>query len=150
MSHQTGKSFRATLPNASDDRLELLQRWADANCSKSILFRGEDDVVWIASRERARSKSAFLKSTRALLKRFGFDIQALKRPWLTITTEDVVNSEAAIPRKFAQSAPRASETDAPLPCGTVEPTDDDVKVIVLRGVAGASRRASKHLVTKEA
>ena len=142
MSHQTSKSFRATLPNASDDQLQLLKTWADANCSKSVLLRDESGVVvWLASRERARSKSAFLKSTRALLKDFGFDVEALKRPWLAFSTEDVVDAEVASSRKFAQSAPCASEPSAPLACGTVETTDDDdVKVIVLSGVAGTSGR----------
>lgn len=150
MSHQTSKSFRATLPNASDDQLEQLQRWADANCSNSALFRDEGDVVWLASRERARSKSAFLKSTRALLKKFGFETGALTGRWLTLTTDDVVNSEAAISRKCAQSATRASEPGELRLCGTAGPTDGDVKVIVLNGVGRASSRASRHQITKEA
>lgn len=146
------KSFRATLPNMSGAQLTLLQGWTEANCSAGVVFLEVDGtVVWLASRERPRTKEAFLRSVRATLKSLGIDTRALKGRWLVLTTESVVSAEAGavVARAPAQaSTPRASALNTPLARGTTEPADENVKVIVLSG-AGKSNSAAKHIVTKE-
>ena len=87
-------------------------------------------MVLYATRGRAKTQEAFLQSVRATLKRLEVGTSALKCRWLPLTTEEVVNAEAA-----GQSA-------AILPARTVEaadwrrtesPPDDGERTIVLPG-----------------
>ena len=148
----TSKSFRATLPNMDDAQLALLQGWTGENCLTGVAFREPDGtVVWLASRERSKTKEAFLRSVRARLKSLGIDTRALKGRWLALTTESVVNAEAGavVARAPAQaSTPRASALNLPLARGTTVP-DENVKVIALSGGAGKSNSGANFIVTKE-
>ena len=68
---QVSKSFRATLPHLDDTQLESLRRWTQLSCAAGLVFREGKQTVLIATRERARTKEAFMlpsamrsKSTR--------------------------------------------------------------------------------------
>ena len=65
----TSKSFRAVLPSLDDDELERLREWNAENCAASAVFREDDAVIWLASKERTRSRQAFLRSARSILRR---------------------------------------------------------------------------------
>ena len=55
----TSKSFRAVLPRLSDGELERLRVWSADFCAASAVFREGDAVVWLVSKERARSREGF-------------------------------------------------------------------------------------------
>ena len=146
----TSKSFRATLPNMGDAQLTLLQEWTRENCSAGVAFREPDDtVVWLASRERPKTKEAFLRSVRARLESLGIDTRALKGRWLALTTESVVSAEAGSRAPAQASTPRASSLNLPLARGTTEPADENVKVVALSGDAGKPNSGARLIVTKE-
>ena len=56
----TSKAFRATLPRMDDTQLERLQIWTAENCASGLAFRDGGCVVWLVSRERAKTKEALL------------------------------------------------------------------------------------------
>ncbi len=65
----TSKSFRAVLPRLSDDELERLRAWSAEFCAAGAVFREGDAVIWLASKERARNREAFMRSARGTLER---------------------------------------------------------------------------------
>ena len=65
----TSQAFHATLPWLDDAELGRLRAWACQNCATSSLAREDDVVVWRATKERARTREAFLRSVRSTLKR---------------------------------------------------------------------------------
>ena len=89
----TGKSFRTTLPNLDEAQLEKLRRWTEASCAAGLAFREGSRVVLIATRERARTKEASMRSVRGTLGRLGIAPNARKGRWLVLTTEAAVAQE---------------------------------------------------------
>ena len=65
------KSFRAVLPDLDDAQLEKLRRWTEASCAAGLAFREGGRVILIATRERARTTEAFMRSVRGTLERLG-------------------------------------------------------------------------------
>ena len=61
----TSKSFRAILPCLSEEEVRRLQAWSAENCAVATVFRESECVVWLASKERARSREAFLRGAEA-------------------------------------------------------------------------------------
>ena len=59
-------SFRALLPNLGEEELQRLRTWAADNCSVSSVFREGEAVIWLASKDKARSREAFLRSARSV------------------------------------------------------------------------------------
>ena len=106
------KAYRATLPGLENAQLERLQRWTAENCASGFAFRDGGCVVRVASRERAKTKEAFLRSVRSTLKALGIDTSGLKGRWLSLTDEEVVHAE------------RASRPGAALPARDVEGVDE--------------------------
>ena len=70
------KSFRAVLPPLREDELVRLRAWSEENCATAAVFREGDTVIWLASKERARSREAFMRSARNTLKRLAVDVVA--------------------------------------------------------------------------
>ena len=63
----TSKAFRATLPGAlHDSALERLQAWARDNSSRSAMWRKDEGVVWVCTREKPRTQEAFMRHLRDL------------------------------------------------------------------------------------
>ena len=53
----TSKAFRATLPGALQEAaLARLQAWARDSCSRSAMWRQDEGVVWVCTREKRRKK----------------------------------------------------------------------------------------------
>ena len=124
----TRKSFRAILPPISEEEVQRLRAWSAENCAAATVFRESECVIWLASKERARSREAFLRSVRGVLKRLAIDVSRLRGRWLVLAEDDVVRAEA-VRRGTAQPAPPAHV--APPPCHLDD--GDSERVIVLSG-----------------
>ena len=75
----TSKSFRAILPPISEEEVQRLRAWSAENCAAATVFRESECVIWLASKERARSREAFLRSVRGVLKkRLAIDVTSLR------------------------------------------------------------------------
>ena len=59
------------------------------------MFCESECVIWLASKERARSREAFLRSVRGALKRLAIDVTRLRGRWLVLAEDSVVRAEAA-------------------------------------------------------
>ena len=86
----TSKAFHATLPWLDDAELSRLRAWVFQNCAASSLAREDDVVIWRATKERARTREAFLRSVRSTLKRLAIDVSRLKGRWLVLADEGSV------------------------------------------------------------
>ena len=133
----TSKAFHATLPWLDDAELSRLRVWACQNCAASSLAREDDVVIWRATKERARTRKAFLRSVRSTLKRLAVDVSRLKGRWLVLADEGSVALPLPPP-----DAPKLS-----LDAG--EPTESDVEVIALGNSSGRARAPSRLQVVKD-
>ena len=124
----TSKSFRAILPPLFEEEVQRLRAWSAENCAAAAVFRESECVVWLASKERARSREAFLRSVRGVLKRLTIEVTRLRGRWLVLAEDSVVRAEAA-KRAIAQPTPPAPV--APPPCHLGD--GDNERVIVLSG-----------------
>ena len=129
----TSKAFHATLPWLDDAELSRLRLWACQNCAASSLAREDGIVVWRATKERARTREAFLRSVRSTLKRLAVDVSRLKGRWLVLADEGSVALPQPLP---PPDAPKLS-VDAG------EPAESDVKVIALGNSSGRARAPSR-------
>ena len=125
------KSFRAVLPHLDDAQLEQLRCWIALGCASGLVFREGNHVVMIATRERARTKEAFMRSLRSTLGRLDIALNAGKGRWLALTSEAAVADEmrerncaepyvAALPAKGETAGETAEDTG-----------DDNVRLIAL-------------------
>ena len=133
----TSKAFHATLPWLDDAELNRLRAWACQNCAASSLAREDDVVIWRATKERARTREAFLRSVRSTLKRLAIDVSRLKGRWLVLADEGSV----ALPQLPPPVAPT-------LAVDAGEPAESDVKVIALGSSLGRARAPSRLQVVK--
>ena len=135
----TSKAFHATLPWLDDAELSRLRAWACQNCAASSLAREDDVVIWRATKERARTREAFLRSVRSTLKRLAIDVSRLKGRWLVLADE----SSVALP----QLPPALVAPMLALDAG--EPAESDVKVITLGNTLGRARAPSRLQAVKD-
>ena len=126
------KSFRAVLPHLDDAQLEKMRCWTQLSCAAGLVFREGNHVVLIATRERARTKEAFMRSLRTTLGRLDIALHAGKGRWLALT------SEAAVANEMKERNACAGPSVATLPTKneTVGETaedvgDDNVRLIAL-------------------
>ena len=89
----TSKSFRATLTNLDEAQLEKLRRWTEASGAAGLAFREGSGVILIATRERTRTKEAFMRSVKNTLGRLDIAPNARKGRWLVLSTEAAVAHE---------------------------------------------------------
>ena len=135
---QTSKAFHATLPWLANAELSRLRARACQNCAASSLAREDDVVIWRATKERARTREAFLRSVRSALKRLAIYASRLKGQWLILADEGSV----ALPQPLPPP-------DAPvLAIDAGEPAESDVKVIALGNSLGRARAPSRLQVLK--
>ena len=126
------------LPNLSEQELERLRRWAAANCSASSVFREGDAVVWLASKDRARTREAFLRSVRNTLRQLGVDVSRLRGRWL------ILADASAVQPVVGTHAPAHTHVSRQEPLPELE--TGDIKVIPLGGLRGAPKRSCLHVV----
>ena len=83
------------------------EAWSAENCAAATVFCESECVVWLASKERARSREAFLRSVRGVLKCLAIDVTRLRGRWLVLAEDSVVRAEAA--RRATGAAATARE-----------------------------------------
>ena len=119
------KSFAVQLPVLTESELDRLRAWGAENCSQSVLYRDANSIIWLASRERARSREDFARAIRGVLKRLSIDASGLRRRhWLTLTEDSIVRAECAA--RAAADEPQDDLLGAELSCDEEE---DDVRVV---------------------
>ena len=97
-----------------------------------------------SARDRARSREAFLRSVRGVLKRLAIDVTRLRCRWLVLTEDGVVQAEAAR-RATAQPTPPAPAV--PPPCHAGE--GDNERIIVLSGEPRHSHARAVQVLKEE-
>ena len=90
------KSFRAILPSLTEEELQRLGAWSEEYCAAASVFRDDDCqcVIWLASKERLRTREAFMRFCRKTLQRLAVRTKPRGR-WLILADEESVRSEAA-------------------------------------------------------
>ena len=112
------KSFRAVLPDLDDAQLEKLRRWTEASCAAGLAFRDGGRVILIATRERARTTEALMRSVRGTLERLGIAPNARKGSWLVLT------SEAAVAAEMKERNGREMQSAVTLPAERADAVDE--------------------------
>ena len=133
------KSFRAVLPDMSEECSAKLRRWSLENCASTAVSREDGDVVvWLATRDRCKTRENFMRSIRTTLRRLNIDARPRGR-WLELACDEVVAAEAAS-LQFSAEDGGAQEPDSPSqgsPSSSGERAHGedggDEKVIFLRG-----------------
>ena len=84
----TSKAFKAVLPHTlPDSALERLQAWARDNSSRSAIWRKNEGVVWVCTREKPRTQEAFMRHLRDLFAALYIQERPRGR-WLALLTEE--------------------------------------------------------------
>ena len=130
----TSKSFRAVLPILSDEELQRLRAWCEENCAAASIFRDDNCVIWLASKERARSREAFMRFCRSTLQRLAIRARPRGR-WLILANDTIVRSEAA--RCAPAPMVRHEQPSDAIAATAMEGRDSD-KVVTLSGVGHVS------------
>ena len=83
----TSKAFRAVL-QLRDHEVQILQRWASANCAMHTCFRSDrGTIVLVALRAAPQSSASFGRTIRNALRRRGVSTSGLRGRWLCCITE---------------------------------------------------------------
>ena len=116
------------------------------SCAAGLVFREGNHVVLIATRQRARTKEAFMRSTRGMLGRLGIAPNTRQGRWFVLTSEAAVAAEMIERNGCAEqtvatlAAKRAETVD-----DTAEEADDDnARLIALP----SAKRSASTRVTK--
>ena len=84
------KAYKVTLPASyTEDELHLIESWGFDNCYRAAIAKtDEDKAVWVAIREKTRSKCEWLRSVRGALRGLRLDVQPLSGDgWLELCVE---------------------------------------------------------------
>ena len=107
------KAYRVPLPSSyTEDELHLIESWAFDNCYRAIVKTDEGHAVWVAIRERTRSKSEWLRSVRGLLSALRLDVRPLAgNGWLALCVEsEALEIIRAAGNKTSRASPKEDDT----------------------------------------
>jgi hypothetical protein len=150
----TSKSFRAQLPALGPDEFERVRRWGEENCAVSALCREGSCVMWLVTRERARSREDHARSVRSALRKLSVDVTNLtKGHWLTLACSDIVRAEASAEEQhFDSTSEKPPTAHTPLrahPSKTGAVREDEDRIVTLAS-HGRRPRSETPAVTKDA
>ena len=123
----TFKAFKAVPPSAlPDSASERLQAWARDNSSRSAIWRKDEGVVWVCTREKPRTQEAFMRHLRDLFAALCIQERPRGR-WLALLTEEEAKQIIKTSDPTAPGAP------------TMQNLHDDDKVCLLSAPPRVSR-----------
>ena len=131
----SSKSFGVVL-RLTEDARERLDRYCTANFALHALFRddpGDAHVIWLATRDKARTATAFRRAVRGLFSPLRIDTSRLRGTWLVLETDDAVRAAVAQRRS---NAPASVVECAPGPPSIRSASEADEKVIDLAAGCG--------------
>ena len=132
------KAYKVTLPGGSytEDDLRKIERWSSDNCCRAIVQTDGERVVWVARREKTRSKGEWQRHIRGVFSTLRLDAQPLGGDkWLELYTETEASEIIREAIRRTRLEPRTGD-DAT--------QDDDTRnIIVPSGIRGAAVRGSR-------
>ena len=140
------KAYRVTLPASyTEDDLHLIESWAFDNCYRTAIVKtDEDHAVWVAIREKTRSKTDWLRHIRGVFTVLGLDVRPLAGDgWLALCVENEALEIIAASSTTSRAAPKEDDTAQ----------EDDTRDILMpgarrRGAFGSSRKRTNPEVVK--
>ena len=142
------KTYMVTLPASySEDDLHLIESWSFDNCYRAAIVKTDDDhAVWVALREKTRSKCEWLRSVRGVFGALRLDVRPLAGDgWLALLVEpEALEMIRAAGNTTSRAAPK--EDDA---------QEDDTREILMpsarrRAAVGSSRAGTTFEAVKAA
>ena len=142
------KAYKVTLPASyREDDLGKIESWSFDNCYRAAVVKTDDDnAVWVAIREKTRSKCEWLRSVRGVFGALRLDVRPLAGDgWLALCVEpEALEMIRAAGNTTSRAAPK--EDDA---------QEDDTREILMpsarrRAAVGSSRAGTSFEVVKAA
>ena len=142
------KAYKVTLPASyREDDLGKIESWSSDNCYRAAIVKTDDDhAVWVALREKTRSKCEWLRSVRGVFGALRLDVRPLAGDgWLALLVEpEALEMIRAAGNTTSRAAPK--EDDA---------QEDDTREILMpsarrRAAVGSSRAGTSFEVVKAA
>ena len=142
------KAYMATLPTVSytEDDLHQIETWSFYNCWRAAIVKTDDDhAVWVAIREKTRSKCEWLRSVRGVLGALRLDVRPLSGDgWLALCVENEALDIIRVASSTTSSA-------APKEDDTAQ--EDDTRAILMpssrrRAAFGTSRAGTSFEIVR--
>ena len=144
----SSKAYMVTLPASyTEENLGKIESWSFDNCYRAAVVKTDDDnAVWVAIREKTRSKCEWLRSVRGVLGALRLDVRPLAGDgWLALLVEpEALEMIRAAGNTTSRAAPK--EDDA---------QEDDTREILMpsarrRAAVGSPRAGTTFEVVKAA
>ena len=143
------KAYKVTLPASyREDDLGKIESWSSDNCYRAAIVKTDDDnAVWVAIREKTRSKCEWLRSVRGVFGALRLDARPLAGDgWLALCVEpEALEIIRAAGNTTSRAAPKEDNTAQ----------EDDTRDILMpsarrRAAVGSSRAGTTFEVVKAA
>ena len=112
------KAYKVTLPASyTEDDINLIESWAFDNCYRAAVVRtDEDHAVWVAIRERTRSKGDWLRHVRGVFTVLQLDTRPLVGDgWLALCVEpealEIIRAASSTTSRAAPKDDDAAQED---------------------------------------
>ena len=143
------KAYMVTLPASyTEENLGKIESWSFDNCYRAAIVKTDDDhAVWVALREKTRSKCEWLRSVRGVFGALRLDVRPLAGDgWLALCVEpEALEMIRATGNTTSRAAPKEDNTAQ----------EDDTRDILMpsarrRAAVGSSRASRTFEVVKAA
>ena len=136
------KAYHAALPSLSNRQAEALSMWASDNCWRSALARDRRHALWVAIREKKRTKPMWARHVKQVLDVLAVDTRPLETgDWLRLRSLE--EADKLIKRMRSESMPVIASKRA-----TVPAADPETKIIDLSTNTTVARRKGMGATTK--
>ena len=144
------KAYMATLPASyTEDELHLIESWSFDNCFRAAIVKtDEDHAMWVAMREKTRSKCEWLRSVRGVLGALRLDVRPLAGDgWLALCVEnealDIIRTAG---RRTCPTEPQTRDDTAQ----DTDTRDIEMPSARRRGAVGRTRAQTSFEIVKVA